>query len=179
MPPTIIKPKTRTTAATRREKIRQEYWPAEIPWYPKSGYFSAPRTLPLILSVLRSKKLSGRADPSSAYLELLARHLDGGVVEMVQEEDHAFYAGYVGTRAERTWRERMQLLVKHGFIKTEPRGNNTYGTVLLVHPGIVLEALHGKKLIDDRLWKTYQLRRLETREAAAAEIREEWKAGKP
>ena len=52
-----------------------------------------------------AKALSDRQDPSSAYLALWARHLDSGIVEITNERELAYEAGYTGNRALRTWQE--------------------------------------------------------------------------
>jgi hypothetical protein len=75
------------------------------------------------MGLLKSKALSGRQDPSSAYLALWARHFDSGVVEITNELEMAYDSGYTGTRAQRTWQERMRLLEKLGFIKCQEAGN--------------------------------------------------------
>ncbi len=68
---------TKKAAQDRRAKYKAEYWPHEIAWTGEdSGWFRAPRTLPLILALLRTKKISGNQDPSGVYLELLGRHRD-------------------------------------------------------------------------------------------------------
>jgi hypothetical protein len=54
-----------------------------------NGWFKGPRTLPLILALLSDKKLTAGRDISRVYLELLAQHMDGGVIEIGNEADHA------------------------------------------------------------------------------------------
>jgi len=82
----------------------------------ETGYFCAPRSLPLVLRAMREKKVkakakvSGKADPGDAYLELLAMHLGHGMVILEPDEDHALAAGYGGTKAAKTWRERAEPL---------------------------------------------------------------------
>ena len=73
----------KSKASQRREQLRTEYWPEDDAWTStdEKGWFIAPRTLPLIMSLLRSKALSGKADPSKVYVELLSRHIDNGVIE--------------------------------------------------------------------------------------------------
>jgi hypothetical protein len=44
------------------------------------GWFKAPRTLPLILALIRDKKLTPKGDPTSVYLELLSRQFGDGIV---------------------------------------------------------------------------------------------------
>ena len=156
----------KTTAAEKRESIRLTYWPDEDAWtgINEKGWFRAPRTLPLLLTILRSKALSGSIDPSQVYLELLTRHFDGGVIEMAHEGDHAYAAGYQGERAVRTWQERMNTLEKLGFIRTKKIGNQAYKYVLIVHPATVVERLRQKKLIELEWLEAYLARQIETKE---------------
>jgi len=84
--------------------------------------------------------------------ELLARHIDGGVIEMGHEGDHAFAAGYDGPRAIRTWRERMRVLEKLGFIRTRGAGNQDFKYVLLVHPTTALQRLRDAVKVPDHWW---------------------------
>jgi hypothetical protein len=158
----------KSNAQTHREEIRGEFWPDEIAWTgekPEVGWFRAPRTLPLVLQLLRSKKVTGSAsDPTRVYLELLARHRDTGIVEMETEGEHSYYAGHVGPRGARTWQERMRLLEKLGFIKARGAGNQKYKYVLLVHPTIVVKRLYDAGKIDQLWWDTYRQRQIETKE---------------
>ena len=119
--------------AKRREEIRKEHWPNESLWTgeKEKGWFPVPRSLPLVLALLKSKQISGKKDPSSVYLELLSRQRGEGVIEMMHENDHAFAAGYEGTRAVRTWQERMKVLEANGFIQTKQVGNQRYKYVPL------------------------------------------------
>ena len=156
------------SAIERRKQLKEELWPTEIAWTGEKvkGWFKAPRTLPLILAVMGEKGISGNQDPAPAYLELFSRHMGQGIIEMEPEEDHAFAAGYEGTRGTRTWRERMKILQNHGFIQVKPKGNRQFGYILIVHPALVLERLHDKGLVRDVSWETYRTRRIETKEAS-------------
>lgn len=158
----------KTAAQEHRERIKDEFWPEEIAWTgekPEQGWFRAPRTLPLILILLRSEKVTGaKLGPTGVYLELLARQRDTGIVEMVAEGEHSYSAGYVGPRGVRTWQERMQLLEKLGFIKSKKSGNQQYKYVLLVHPTVVVKKLHDDGKVDQLWWDTYRQRQIETKE---------------
>lgn len=147
-------------AQLKREWLRDEYWPDVPAWLKEkeTGWFAAPRYLPLLLSLLESKAISDRKDPSRVYLELYSRHRDSGMIEMEDERQHAFAAGYVGERAVRTWQERMKILEEHGFIKTKAIGNQPYRYVLLVHPMAVIQQLHATGKTDQRWWDTYRAR---------------------
>lgn len=157
----------------RREKIKAEFWADAIAWTgerPEVGWFRAPRTLPLVLALLRSKKISGNSDPTSVYLELLARHRDTGIVEMATEGDHSYAAGYPGPRGVRTWQERIKLLEKLSFIKSVKGGNQTYKYVLLVHPTIAVKKLRDEGKVEDHWWNTYRQMQIETKEATYEQL---------
>ena len=153
-------------ASQRREELREQFWPEVDAWTGanEKGWFMAPRTLPLILALLGEKEISGTLDPTKVYVDLLARHIDGGVVEMVHEGEHAYAAGYVGTRGVRTWQERMKILEKIGFIKTKRIGNQGYKYVLLVHPTSAVQKLRKAGKVSDQWWDTYRDRQIQTKE---------------
>lgn len=150
-----------------REKIRKKFFPGEDAWTGENevGWFKAPRTLPLILSLISSKAISGKCDPTPAYLELWARHMGEGVIEMRHEGEHAYAAGYVGARGIRTWQERMKLLEANGIIKVKHIGGQRYKYVLLVHPTAIVETLRLEGKVDTAWLDTYADRQLETKEA--------------
>lgn len=166
-------PKPKSGVRKKRESLRAEFWPDEVAWLgpDEKGYFCGPRTLPLLVSLLRSKELSKDKDPSRVYVELLSRHMGEGVVEMTTEEEHAYAAGYQGaTHAIRSWRDGMKILEDAGFIKSKAKGNLTYGTVLLVHPAVAVERLHKAKRIPERWWNTYRSRQIEVKEPSGDEL---------
>jgi hypothetical protein len=97
-------------------------------------------------------------------MALWARHFDSGVIEIISELDLAYDAGYTRTRALRTWQERMALLERLGFIKSQEIANQKYRYVLLLDPAVVVEALDKDGRVD-KAWKaTYDARRLQTGE---------------
>lgn len=152
-------------AAKRREALKEEFWPNEIPWNgpDEVGYFCAPRTLPLILRALREKAVSRDRDPSAVYVELLARHIGQGVVELMHEDDHAFASGYVNVRS---WRDRMKVLEDAGFVRATTTGNRRYAKVFLAHPALAMQHLHQQGKIPEKLWQAYRARVIEAKEAA-------------
>lgn len=156
----------KTRADQRRARLKEEFWPDERAWFAdnETGWFQAPRYLPLILALLSSKKISGNQDPSLVYLELFSRHRTSGVVELGDEREHAFASGYDGPRAVRSWQERMKILEDRGFIKTKPAGNQRFKYVLLVHPKAVALRLHQAGFPDEAWWNTYRARLAELNE---------------
>jgi hypothetical protein len=162
-------PKGGAGANGKRAKIREEFWPTVPYWRgpAETGFFCAPRSLPLVLRALRQKSLSGSKDPSSVYLDLLANHWSEGIVELSHAEDHAYAAGYANVRI---WQDRMKILEDTGFIKSAPRGNRRYGTILIVHPSVVMKQLKDEGKIPDDLWKTYRDIQIRSKEVSESEI---------
>jgi hypothetical protein len=155
-----------TPGAERRAQHKERFWKDEESFNGTgSGWFKSPRTLPLILALLSQKQLTGGRDVARVYLELLSRHMDGGVIEIGNEADHAYAAGYAGTRAIRTWSERMQLLEKLGFIKTKKVGGQRYKLVLLTDPVNAVASLYRQRRVPEAWFEAYSLRLLETKEA--------------
>jgi len=148
-----------------REKIRKTFWRHEDAWTgeDEKGFFQAPRTLPLILHLV-SKTIDAKGNAARVYLELWARHMGGGVIEMKHEGEHAYAAGYVGARAMRTWRDHMLLLEKHGFIRVHSSGNQRFKYVLLIHPTSIVEKLKSEGKLDEHWRLTYETRQIETKE---------------
>lgn len=158
----------KTRGDAHRQKLRQKFWSKDHAWTGENekGWFRAPRTLPLILALLTSKDLSGKRDPTRVYLELWSRHMSSGIIEMAQEGEHAYAAGYLGSRGNRTWQERMNLLEKLGFIKSKKIGNVRYRYVLLVHPNAVVAVLKKEGKIPTDWENTYCARQIETGQEA-------------
>lgn len=158
-----------TPGAERRAQIKKRYWPKDEAWDGTgNGWFRGPRTVPLILVLLSQKTLTAGHDVSRVYLELLSRHMDGGVIEIGNEADHAYAAGYTGTRAIRTWHERMKLLEELGFIKSKRVANHNYKLVLIVNPIYAVIELRMQGRVPDSWWEAYLLRLMETKEADEA-----------
>jgi hypothetical protein len=162
------------SSTARREKLRNEFWPDEEPWtgIDEKGWFRAPRTLPLILELLATKDINPKQlDVTRVYLELWSRHIDSGIIEMVEHTWHAYAAGYSGSRAVRSWMERMKVLDETGFIKSKEAEGQRYKYVLLVHPTIAVQRLRDAGRIEDEWWDTYRARQIQTKESSYEERR--------
>jgi hypothetical protein len=156
----------------RLQKIRQEFWPEVDVWTGgehDKGWFKAPRTLPLILALIQDKKLSESSDPTRVYLELLSRQFGDGVVEIQNEAEHAYAAGYTSSRATRTWQDHMRCLERLGFIKIKGIGKHAFKYVALVHPVSALEELRKKNLVPQDWWDAFTDRRIQTGELSYEE----------
>lgn len=150
----------RRRAHQRRADRRDELWPgsgAEV-WIrtENDGFSTIPRLLPWV-TVLLKHLSAGGGDPSSVYVELWARVYDEGYVQVKNETDHAYAAGYSGQRGLRSWRERVRILEDHGFVRIKANGAQQIGHVLLVNPLMVVARLKkqtpGK--IPDEWWASF------------------------
>jgi len=144
----------------KREQLREQRWPdsGDRIWKGtrEKGWWPAPRALPLFLQLARDKKIVGNTDCSRVYLELLSRDFGQGLVEIRDEDEHAFCAGYTGNRARRSWQERMRLLAKNGFIEIDPKGNRAFGYVLIVHPALVAAKFRRERKVTEEWWQMLQ-----------------------
>jgi hypothetical protein len=96
---------------------------------------------------------------------------------MKDEAEHASAAGFFSKRAVRSWQERMQILERNGFIKTQKVGSQRYKFVLLVHPTVAVKRLRDKKKVSDDWWAAYRARQIEIKEDSF-EDRQKKKAAK-
>lgn len=151
--------KVRKNASDKRRELRDRLWPdaSKVIWSRKTddGYCSVPRTLPLIMTLINEIAPKSNGDPSRVYCELWSRIFDEGFIDMEDEADHAFAAGFTTARGIRTWRERMKVLADLGFIRVKPNGTRKYGYVLLVHPHDVVESLRKAGGVPEGWYNTY------------------------
>lgn len=156
------KPRIITKSDLRRIEIRNRVFGDEAEkriWQgagESRGYCCMPRVLPILLQLAGLKALFHNKNAAQVYVELLSRDWGQGIVEVQDEEAHAFRAGYDGPRGLRSWRERIHALEQAGFIEIRPRANRTIGYVLLVHPTRIMSLLREKKLVGEEHWKEYE-----------------------
>lgn len=167
-PDTVIEAKgsrrQRKKLADRRADLREQYWPgseAET-WCRKSanGFATIPRVLPLVATLVKLLAKGSDGDPTSVYMELWSRATDEGIVQIKDEHECAYAAGYTGNRAHRTWKERMGTLVDFGLIKAQPSGNRDYAAVLLVNPLLAAARLKAdkKRKVPPEWWTAFAAR---------------------
>jgi hypothetical protein len=103
-------------------------------------------------------ELTPKGDPSGVYVELWARAFDEGLVTINDESEHTYCAGYRGTRAVRTWRERILRLAELGFIEYKPNGNREVGHILLLNPLGVCSLLYKQGKVPEEWWSMFAKR---------------------
>ncbi len=145
----------------KRLAKRNEKWPdAATVIYDKrmeSGFCTVPRTLAIVATMI--KQLS-KSDPSRVYIDLWTRQRDDGYVEAVDFEELAACAGLSGTRAVKSWKEKVDELQELGFIRLKEKGNQRYAFILLLHPHDVLQQIHYARpeAISPALWSYFENR---------------------
>lgn len=143
-------------------ELREQLWPGCEPevWSRKTskGFTTIPRILPLILhliTILDKTKHGAKGNPSKVYLDLWCRAYDEGFLDVNDEDECAYSAGYTGSRAARTWKEHVKLLRDLGFVRTAKKGNREIGYILIVDPYWVAESLHEEKRVQEDWWNAF------------------------
>ena len=150
-------------ADQRRLDSREEIWPGSeaFVWNPGSddvkGFSTVSRLMPWITALIRELAGKGK-DPTGVYWELWCRDFGQSIIEIKDEEEHAFAAGYLSNRALRTWREHIRLLQELKFIRIEACGNREIGYVLLIDPLAVAYWYHTQKQTPPGWWMSFSQR---------------------
>ena len=92
--------------------------PDEETWSSKKagGFWQAPRSLPLILSLIDN--LAKGKDCSRVYVDLWPGTSAMAVVEIRERGGECSLLRVHGQRARRSWLERIDVLQDHGFVRT-------------------------------------------------------------
>lgn len=165
----------------RNIRTRKRLWPKmkeEMVWdwdketekgkYKVIGFIKIPRTLPYFFKIMDD--LSPHKPLSSTYFALWCRLWDSsGLIKIKDPIDLAGESGFSGQRAISTWRGRMKILEKWGFIKTKPLGNEMYGYVFIVNPYYVTKKLYSTQKYSNEGWYNALLERAEAIKATDLE----------
>ncbi|WP_287319854.1 hypothetical protein [Mesorhizobium sp.] len=100
------------------------------------GWLSIPRAMPLLLQIMDS--LSKGKPVSTAYVDLWCRTYDDSFVIANKDREMAFFSGFTGERAVRTWASRMRILKDLGFIDIKDGPNGPISYVLIFNPYLVV-----------------------------------------
>ena len=128
------------TAALRKQHFPdmgdEELW--QHAKYP--GFTPVPRTMPIIMNIIDD--LTKGKPASMTYFSLWCKSFEEMYVNLSSAEDLAFYSGFTGQRAVRTWRERMESLARLGFVKTAPGPRGGMSHAAIPNPHFVIRRLH-------------------------------------
>lgn len=130
----------------RHQALITKFWPHiedDEVWRAKGGYAQIPRVMPIVLAI--ADNLSGGQAVSKTYLELWCRSFEEGLVVTSNHQELAFFAGFSGQRAQRTWLERMRKLKELGFILTQNGPAGEFSYCLLLNPYKVIQRHYESK----------------------------------
>lgn len=124
-----------------------------------AGWLSVPRPMPLLLQIMDS--LSKGKPVSSTYLELWCRTYDDSFVIATKHREMAYYSGFTGERAVRTWMTRMRILRDLGFIDIEEGSNGPISYVLVFNPYLVVREHHQAGHVNAHFFNSLTMRMIE------------------
>ena len=156
--------KRQSKIARQKQRMRDTLWPEldETNLWSRSrsdGWLSLPRPMPLIMKVMDS--LSKGKPVSSTYLDLWCRTYDDSFVIVNKEREMAYFSGFTGERAVRTWTMRMRTLDELGFIDIKSGPNGPISYVLIFNPYFVVRQLHEDGLVDESFFNSLKLRMID------------------
>lgn len=129
--------------------LRTKLWPDLSPddlWHRNvyDGFTSVPRTMPLIMNII-DDLAPGSKRTSMTYLALWGQAFDEMYVSLQNADELAFYSGYTGQRAVRSWRERMRELANLGFIRSASGTAGEFSHAVILNPHFAIRRLHAAK----------------------------------
>ncbi len=130
------------------ESLKDKLWPDTLEgelWHRKRnhGFFTIPRTMPIILSIIDD--LTKGTPASSVYLELWSRAYDEMYVSLSKAQEMAYHSGFTGQRAVRAWSDRIKKLHNLGFIGLKEGSAGPLSHALIYNPHVVIERLQKSK----------------------------------
>tara|TARA_Y100000815_G_scaffold252830_1_gene257543 strand:- start:3331 stop:3891 length:561 start_codon:yes stop_codon:yes gene_type:complete len=131
-------------------ELRAKLWPDLSPedlWHRNvyDGFTSIPRTMPLIMNII-DDLAPGSKRTSMTYLALWGQAFDEMYVSLQNADELAFYSGYTGQRAVRSWKERLKELDKLGFIRTASGTAGEFSHAVILNPHFAIRRLHAAKI---------------------------------
>jgi len=132
-----ISKRQRLAISSQMKSLRDALWPNldENRLWMRSksdGWLSVPRPMPLLLQIMDN--LTKGKPVSAVYLDLWCRTYDDSFVVVNKSREMAFFSGFMGERAERTWMTRIRTLEKLKFIEVQDGPNGPISYVLILNP---------------------------------------------
>lgn len=146
----------------RQIEARTKLWP-EISnqhiWYrlERDGFVTMPRAMPLIMRIM--DHLAGKGIPVSlVYLDIWCRSFDEGFVQLNKPDEMAYYSGFSGQRALRTWKDRINRLAALGFISVKAGPSGPLSYALIFNPYHVISRANSAGELIDGMWEALIMR---------------------
>ena len=155
--------KTRAKIDRRTKRLRDNLWQGAGSriWHHENsdGWLNIPRSMPIILRILDS--LTKGQPVSATYLELWCRTFNDGFVTASRPREMAFFSGFDGERAQRTWLSRIRKLHELGFIDVKEGPSGPVSYILIDNPYTPLKKLREDGMISDQFWNALIARMIE------------------
>ena len=155
--------KTRSKIDRRTKLLRDNLWlgGATRIWQSEKskGWLNIPRSMPVIMRILDS--LTKGQPVSATYLELWCRTFNDGFVTASKPREMAFFSGFDGERAQRTWLSRIRKLHELGFIDVKEGPSGPVSYILIVNPYTPLKRLREEGKISSQFWNALIARMIE------------------
>jgi hypothetical protein len=162
----VVTKKQLSKIQRQKASLRDSLWPnldQDKLWvYTKSdGWLNIPRAFPLILQIM--DRLSKGKPVSATYLDLWCRTYNDSFVVASKPREMAFFSGFSGERAERTWASRIRILADLGFVDIKDGPNGPISYVLLWNPYAIVKSLHVAGRVDTKSYNALIERMIEIR----------------
>lgn len=156
--------KRRSKIARQKLALRATLWPKlddKRLWMRErsDGWLSVPRAMPLLMQIMDN--LSKGKPVSSTYLDLWCRTYDDSFVVANKAREMAFFSGFTGERAERTWASRMRILQELGFIDIAEGPNGPINYVLIYNPYQIVHRHYEQGSINAATYNALKARMIE------------------
>lgn len=159
-----VSKKRRKKIARQKLALRDTLWPKldeDKLWSRETsdGWLSIPRAMPLLMRIMDN--LSKGKPVSSAYFDLWCRTYDDSFVVGNKPREMAFFSGFSGERAERTWASRINILADLGFIDIAEGPNGPISYILIYNPYQVVKRHMAKGRINAATFNALMQRMIE------------------
>lgn len=146
-------------------QIRSEHWPkldTEDLWDRNQcdGFTTMPRTMPHICRILDDLADNGKP-LAETYTALWARVWDENILIIDSPKTLAYESGFLSSRGESNWKERMKKLKELGFIDSRQGTAGEFHYVLMLNPHKVVKKLRKADKVPDRLYNPLYERALD------------------
>jgi hypothetical protein len=149
----------------QKAALRASLWPGldeKRLWAYKTtgGWLNIPRAMPLLLRIMDT--MSKGKPVSQTYLDLWCRTFNDSFVIANKPTEMAFYSGFNGERAVRTWADRISILDTLGFIEILDGPSGSISYILILNPFHVLKEHHARGSIGTKSYNALIERLIET-----------------
>lgn len=152
--------------ARQKADLRNSLWPGlkdnRLWHYEKSdGWLNIPRAMPLVLQIMDN--LSKGKPLSSTYLDLWCRTYNDSFIVANKPREMAFFSGFSGERAERTWASRIKILESLKFIDVKDGPNGPISYIIIWNPYTIIKEHKDNSMVDSKSYNALMERMIEIR----------------